>query len=236
MSEKRSSVPGWIHEELSAIPPACLLDVLSPLGYTKLYMKGVKSFTKNKKLVGRAVTLRFIPTRVDLKEENFFRPGIGSKRSEAIELCGPGDVLVIDGMGEVELTVGGDIKFLRLKQKGAEGLVTDAAIRDTAELLSYGMKIFAANNSGSDGDLEMLPWGVNEVISCGGVSVKPGDYIIGDDDGIVVVPDDLIEDAINLSKKHLLMEDTVKKQLEMEDAPVGKYYPWKDATAEIMGD
>ena len=98
------------------------------------------------------------------------------------------------------------------------------------------LPVFAANNSGSDGDLEMLPWGVNEVISCGGVSVKPGDYIIGDDDGIVVVPDDLIEDAINLSKKHLLMEDTVKKQLEMEDAPVGKYYPWKDATAEIMGD
>jgi 5-oxopent-3-ene-1,2,5-tricarboxylate decarboxylase/2-hydroxyhepta-2,4-diene-1,7-dioate isomerase len=236
MGDNKNPTDDSIFKALRAIPPACLLDVLSPLGYTKLFMKGVKSFSKNEKLIGRAVTLRFIPTRVDLKEENFFRPGIGSKRSEAIELCGPGDVLVIDGMGEVELTVGGDIKFLRLKQRGAEGLVTDAAIRDTAELLSYGMKIFAANNSGSDGDLEMLPWGVNEVISCGGVSVKPGDYIIGDDDGVVVVPKNLVQEAIKLSADHLRMEDAVKKQLEIEDVPVGKYYPWKDATAEIMGD
>ena len=68
MSENKNPTDDGIFEALRAIPPACLLDVLSPLGYTKLFMKGVKSFSKNEKLVARAVTLRFIPTRVDLKE------------------------------------------------------------------------------------------------------------------------------------------------------------------------
>ena len=59
---------------------------------------------------------------------------------------------------------------------------------------------------------------------------------MGDDDGVVVVPQTLVGQAIELSMEHLRMEDAVKKQLEIEDVPVGKYYPWKDATAEIMGD
>ena len=236
MAQRQSSIPPEVYEQLLSIPPASLLDVLSPQGYTKLFMRGVRCYTPGQKLIGRAVTLRLVPTRPDMKEETYLRPGIGSRRSEAMELCGPGDVLVIDAMGHADMTVGGDIKFLRLQRRGAEGVVTDGALRDTAGLLTYGLKLYAAGTSGNDGDLDLLPWGINEVVACGGVAVRPGDYIVGDDDGVVVVPQQMIHEAIKQAHTHLRMEEAVKRHLQVEDAPVGKYYPWKEATAEILKD
>jgi len=85
-------------------------------------------------------------------------------------------------------SIGGDIKFLRLAQRKVAGLVTDGSVRDTGVLKEYGFPVFSFSSTAKQGPGVMQPWVVNEVISCGGVVVRPGDAIIGDEDGVVVVP------------------------------------------------
>eukprot|EP01047_Picozoa_sp_COSAG01_P048342 COSAG01_NODE_4700_length_4804_cov_14.419341_5_plen_117_part_00 len=100
-------------------------------------------------------------------------------------------VLVISSVGPWEL-VGEeyDIKFLRLKQREVGGLVTDEllTVRDTDELLSYGFPVFSHATTPKQGPAAMQPWECNGVVECGGVAVRPGDAVVGDQDGVVVVP------------------------------------------------
>ena len=88
-------------------------------------------------MAGRAVTLRYVPHRPDLAEDK--PKGADSAEYVAFELCGPGEVLVIDAMGWKYSSVGGDIKFFRLFQRKVGGLVTDGSVRDSVSLLEYGI-------------------------------------------------------------------------------------------------
>ena len=85
-------------------------------------------------------------------------------------------------------SIGGDIKFMRLMQRQAGGLVTDGAVRDSNALKDYGFPVYSANTTAKQGPAEFWPWQVNDAIQCGGVLVRPGDAVVGDDDGSVVVP------------------------------------------------
>src|SRR6266516_3621400 len=104
-------------EPLKNLACTSILDALEHRGYDAVIMRGVRTLTPGCKLVGRAVTLRFPPVRPDLQRE--VRSRWDSAEYRAMELCGPGDVLVIDAMGLPFASVGGHIKFLRLKRRGA---------------------------------------------------------------------------------------------------------------------
>ncbi len=176
-----------ILKALRTIPVAPIIDELNKLGYHWMNMQKVRSQTPGRKLVGRAVTLRFLPPRPDVQAE----VGNGTQTAadyRAYELCGPGTVLVIDGMGQAEEAgvVGGDVKFHRLKRRGAEGIVTDGAFRDIVELRRYDIALFSSYTTLAAGPTIPFGYGINEVIQCGGVLVKPGDYIVGEDEGIVL--------------------------------------------------
>ncbi len=105
-----------------------VLDVLRGLGYMRVYMERVRTLVPGYKMAGRAVTVRSLPERPDL--------AAGLKRMSltpeyrAFERSGPGDVVVLAALGLPFASVGGDIKFLRLKERGAAGIVTDGALRD----------------------------------------------------------------------------------------------------------
>ena len=130
-----------------------------------------------------AVTLRFVPHRPDLAADK--PKGDQSAEYVAIELCGPGEVLVVDAMGWTYSSIGGDIKFFRLMQRAVGGLVTDGSVRDSVALKEYGFPVFSASTTAKQGPAEFWPWQVNDAIQCGGVLVRPGDAIVGDDDGAV---------------------------------------------------
>jgi 5-oxopent-3-ene-1,2,5-tricarboxylate decarboxylase/2-hydroxyhepta-2,4-diene-1,7-dioate isomerase len=198
------------------------------LGYEPCFMRGVESFTPGAKLVGRARTLRFIPPRPDIMKET--HRGADSPEYQAMGSCGPGDVLVVDGMGRKYAAIGGDVKLLQLKMVGGEGMVTDASIRDLEIVADYGLKIFAGGRTPMGGAGEIDPYEANVTIQCGGVAVRPGDLIVADDDGVVVVPNVIASEVIDWVEEHEAVEEYIKELIQKEKVAPGKYYPITDET------
>ena len=217
---------------LRAIPTQTLIDAQWVKGWPMSYIEGALPLQEGQHLAGRAVTLRFVPHRPDLVEDK--PKGADSAEYVAIELCGPGEVLVIDAMGWKYSSVGGDIKFLRMKQLGAGGLVTDGGVRDSVSLKEYGFPVYSASLTAKQGPAEFWPWQVNDAIQCGGVLVRPGDALVGDDDGVVVVPQSIVGEVIEIAHQREEVEEVVKAQLEIEQCSPGKYYPFNDNTWKLF--
>ena len=200
------------------------------IGTNQTMIKGANSLFKGKKIFGEAVTLNFVPYRKDLLEDLPKRSK--SPEYEAFELCGPNKVLVASSIGPLE-SIGGDIKFLRLFQKKAEGIVTDGAVRDSEELKKYNFPVFANSFTSKQGVGIMLPYGVNQLINCGGVLIKPGDLILGDNDGVVVLPKIIANEVLSIALEREEIEKTIKIQLEKNPDSPGKYYPFNDDTYKL---
>ncbi|MCH7624662.1 MAG: ribonuclease activity regulator RraA [Chloroflexi bacterium] len=219
-------------EILRNIPTQTLIDGLWVKGWPMSYVEGARPLQLGQKMAGRAVTLRFVPHRPDLAQDK--PKGVDSAEYVAIELCGPGEVLVIDAMGWKYSSVGGDIKFFRMMQLGAGGLVTDGAARDSVALKGYGFPVFSAATTAKQGPAEFWPWQVNDAIQCGGVLVRPGDAVVGDDDGVVIVPRGEVDDVIRIAHEREEVEEVIKAQLEIEKCSPGKYYPFNDLTWKLF--
>ena len=219
-------VPQEILNRFKKMPVATAYGVVSLLTGNRLcFMQGVRPMTPGKKLAARARTLRFLPMREDIRREA--RIGQQSPEYVAMGRCGPGDALVADIMGFPYAVVGGDVKLLQLKLNKADGIVADGAIRDLGVLEEedYGLAVFARERS----PMGHAPWAdpadENLDIQCGGVLVRPGDVMVGDDDGVVVVPSWLAEEAIDAVEEHEEVEAYIKGKIEAEGVNPGAYYP-----------
>jgi len=119
-------------QRLGSLSTQALVDGLWVMGWPSAQIDGARPLAPDMKCLGRAVTLRFVPARPDIAQDK--PPGGESPEYEAFEKCGPNEVLVMSSVGPWE-SVGGDIKFLRLKQLEIGGLVTDGSVRDTDEII-----------------------------------------------------------------------------------------------------
>ena len=194
---------------LSAIPTQTLIDALWVMNWPMSMIEGALPLQAGQKLAGRAVTLRFVPHRPDLAADK--PKAEQSAEYVAFELCGPGEVLVIDAMGWQYSSIGGDIKFYRLFQRQVGGLVTDGAVRDTASLKDYGFPVYSAAATAKQGPAEFWPWEVNEAIQCGRVLVRPGDAIIGDDEGVVVIASSMVDEVIRIAHEREEVEEVISR-------------------------
>lgn len=209
---------------------------LSDRGYEICFMRGVHAYTPGERLVARARTLRYLPVRPDLQAEkrggtpgNYELNNPEAPEYLAMGMCGPGDVLVCDGMRNAGAANLGDVKLFQLKMQHAEGLVTDGGIRDLKVVAGYGLKVFAGGRTPTAARFVMTEAEHNVDIQCGGVLVRPGDLIVGDDDGVVVVPKQLASDIIDWVEEHEAAEEWVKEKVIEENVAPGKYYPPTDA-------
>jgi regulator of RNase E activity RraA len=200
--------------------------------YQLCLMRGVKQQTPGKRLIGRARTLRFVPSRPDLLK--ITRRGGDSPEYRAMARCGPGDVLVVEAHTFDDYAcILGNMKTRMLWHRKAEGIVTDGAIRDLQMIADdYGLAVFAANRSPA-GNLPFLEaYEDNEPVNVGGVLVMPGDVIVADDDGVVVVPSGRAEEVINWIEEQEEAERWVIDLIEKEQVPPGKYYPISEQTKQ----
>ena len=218
-------------EVLKKIPTQTLIDGLWVKGWPSAYVEGAKPLQLGQSMAGRAVTLRFVPHRPDIAQDKPKKEQ--SAEYVAIELCGPSEVLVIDAMGWQYSSIGGDIKFMRLMQLQVGGLVTDGGVRDSVALKEYGFPVYSAATTAKQGPADFWPWQVNDAIQCGGVLVRPGDAIVGDDDGVVVVPRSEVEEVIKIAHEREEVEEVIKAQLETENCSPGKYYPFNENTWKL---
>jgi len=209
-------------EKLGSLSTQALVDGLWVMGWPSAQIDGARPLHPSHRCVGRAVTLNFVPARPDIAQD---KPAGGeSPEYEAFEKCGPKEVLVMSSVGPWE-SVGGDIKFLRLKQREIGGLVTDGSVRDTDEIINYGFPCFSYSTTARQGPAAMQPWECNGVVSVSGVTVRPGDAIVGDQDGVVVVPAKVAEKVYSIAHGREQIEEIVKAELMKNPGPPGKFYP-----------
>ena len=222
--DKQNPISEEIIQRYKEVAVSTVFGGLSALGYLPCFMRGVRAFTPGNHLVGTARTLRFVPPRPDIAAEVGIE-GSESPEYRAMASCENGEVLVCDAMGVKYGSIGGDVKLLQLKMVGAAGVVTDGAIRDLDVVKTYGLSVFAQERTLPGGQMEgIMPYEENVTIACGGVAVRPGDLIVGDDDGVLVVARSIIMKVLEWAEDHEISEEYIKKRIQTENVSPGNYY------------
>jgi 5-oxopent-3-ene-1,2,5-tricarboxylate decarboxylase / 2-hydroxyhepta-2,4-diene-1,7-dioate isomerase len=181
-----------LRELLGSVGVATLSVQLRKRGYTEVFLEGVRPNRPGARVVGRARTLRFIPFRPDL----FARRGGGyNAQKVAFDTVEPGEVIVIDARGERGTGTVGDVLALRAQVRGAAGIVTDGGTRDFDVVAAMELPTFSQGPHPSVLGRRHVPWEVDVAVSCGGAAVEPGDLIVGDGDGVIVIPPALAWDV-----------------------------------------
>lgn len=234
--EDSGSISTHLRAKLSAAPTAGLSAQLRARGLDQVVIEGVYPQTRGSKIVGPARTLRFLPGREDL-----FRTHGGGYNSQkrAFDAVGEGEVLVIEARRQPESGTLGDILAIRAKARGAAGIVTDGAVRDFEAVKEVGLPVFTQGAHPAVLGRRHVPWDVDIAIACGNATVIPGDIIVGDDDGVIVIPREIAEDVADaaLAKEHedQWVADQVAKGAALDGffPPVGKN---KDAYRAFVAD
>jgi len=214
-------------ETLKTITTATITMQLLKRGVKNTYMRGVRALNPmqvGERMVGVAYTVRFIPMREDL----FDLALLGSPENlarRAIEECPAGGVMVIDARGAADCGTYGDILATRLKIRGVEGVVTDGGVRDAVEIGVIGLPSFAAGPAAPASPTEHVPVGLNEPVACGGVAIYPGDIIVGDSDGVVVIPPALADEVARDGAEQDGIENFIQKLVASGRPVIGTYPP-----------
>jgi regulator of RNase E activity RraA len=198
---------------------------------SSLYMHDVAPLRPELRLVGQAVTLRYIPARDDLEPTGDYDNRTNKQRL-VIEMVGPGDVLVIDARGDTRAAVLGNILASRIEARGAAGIVTDGAFRDAPAFRTLDLPTYAGGQNANLSNLAHFPSEINVPIACGGVAVLPGDVIVGDAEGIVVIPRPLADDVARDSAAQEEMETFILGKVRSGSSIVGVYPPNEQTLAE----
>ena len=182
-----------LREKLLRIPVATLSGELRKRGLDNVTIEGLQPMHPQAWLVGTARTLRFLPNREDL----FASHGGGyNAQKRAFDTVGEGEVLVIEARGETGSGTFGDILALRAHARGAAGIVTDGGVRDHDAVAVVGLPVYSRGAHPAVLGRRHVPWDADVTIACGGTTVQPGDVIVGDRDGVVVIPPALVEEVV----------------------------------------
>ncbi len=216
--------------DLERISVATVSMQLLKRGFRNVSMRGVRPLnTPTMPIVGEAYTLRFIPGREDLSTPQILGdPDYAPRR--AIEEATPGAVLVIDGRGRADIAVLGDILVERLKVRGVSGMVSDGGVRDFEETLKSELPLYAAGPAAPASVTGLAGGDLQTPIGCGGVAVFPGDAVVVDDDGAVVVPAALLSVIVPEAVEQERLEEWIMGEIG-KGVPLPGLYP---ANAETM--
>ena len=209
---------------LSTISTATLTTVLLKKGLRNVWMRGTRPLQPGQpRIVGPAFTLRFVPAREDLATpESWSSP---TSTRAAIEAMPPGCVAVVDAMGVTGAGIFGDILCARMQKRGVAALVTDGVVRDIAGVLGTGLPVWCQGVAAppSVAGLTFVGWG--EPVACGGVAVFPGDTVVVDQDGAVLIPQALLPDVLATAPGQEQLEEWIMGEVNNGAALPGLYPP-----------
>ncbi|MHC2999603.1 fumarylacetoacetate hydrolase family protein [Microbacterium sp. HJ5] len=220
-AEASASLTPELRAKLEAVPVAGLSAQLRKRGLDNVTIDGVRPLHHAVKLVGTARTLRFVPLREDL----FASHGGGyNAQKRTFDAVGEGEVIVIEARGETGSGTLGDILAIRAHARGAAGVVTDGGVRDADAVTAVGIPVYTAGPHPAVLGRKHVPWDHDVTIGCGGTTVQPGDVIVGDADGVIVIPPSLVEEVVDaaLAQED---EDAWIAQRVAEGHPVDGLFP-----------
>jgi len=213
-------LPDDLIARINSVGTATLSSQLRKRGLNTVSIDGLTPTQPGTRLVGRARTLRFIPGREDL----FAAHGGGfNAQKRAFDTLNPGDVLVIDARGERGTGTVGDILALRAQVRGAAGIVTDGGIRDLEAVTALGIPAYHAGPHPAVLGRRHVPWETDVTIACGGTAVQPGDIIVGDADGVLVIPPALLDEVVTDAIEQERQETFISQQVGAGESVDGLY-------------
>src|SRR6187401_815228 len=215
-------------EILRNVTTGTITTMLLKKGIRRSWMAGAMPFGfSGKRVVGPAFTLRFVPVREDLATPESWAKPISTRG--AIEEMPEGCIAVADAMGVASAGIFGDILTMRMMRRNVTALVTDGVVRDKAGVLASKLPVWCAGVAApaSVNGLTFVGW--QEPIGCGGCAIFPGDVIVCDDDGAVVIPQDLVTFVAEEGAEHERMESWIVSEVE-RGAKLPGLYPMNEAT------
>jgi regulator of RNase E activity RraA/2-keto-4-pentenoate hydratase/2-oxohepta-3-ene-1,7-dioic acid hydratase in catechol pathway len=216
----------------SAAPPADLLDQLRELstatlaaqlrkrGLNGLTLDGLRSTAPGTRMAGYARTVRYLPLREDLSASH---GGGMNAQKRAIEQIRPGEILVIEARGDPTAGTIGDILALRAQVRGAAGVVTDGAIRDSAALAGLQIPVYHAAVHPAVLGRRHVPWETDVTVACAGVTIQPGDILVGDADGVVVLPPAIAAEILASAREQERQEQFIAERVAAGESIEGLF-------------
>ena len=228
LASDRPPLPAETLERLGRIATPTLTTQLFKLGFKNRFLHGVRPVSRAARMVGEAVTVRFVPAREDLATfAALGDPGYPQRR--AIERIQSGQVLVMDCRGVSEAAAAGDILITRLRVRGAAGLVLDGGIRDYPGVQAMDLPVYALGPSAPAHVVHHLAVDVDVPIGCAEVLVMPGDVMVGDAEGVVCVPRGVAAEVAASGLAQDELEAFILEKIKA-GAPLPGTYPPSEAT------
>ncbi len=210
-----------LRAKLSRTPVAGLSAQLRKRGLDNVVIEGLHPLGADAKIVGTARTLRFLPNREDLFASHGGGYNAQKRTFDAVE---PGEVVVIEARGEPGSATLGDVLALRAQVRGAAGIVTDGGVRDAEAVAAIGIPVHCLGNHPAVLGRRHVPWDSDLTIACGGATVQPGDVIVADRDGVVVIPPALAEEVADAALKQEIEDAWIAEQVRAGH-PVDGLFP-----------
>ena len=210
-------------EQLKKTSTPTIATILFKLGLKNQFIQDVKPVAHGKpNMVGEAFTLRYIPAREDLNPITIFRDPKHPQRL-AVEQCPEGSVLVMDSRKSSRAASAGSILVARLMVRGVAGVVTDGGFRDSGIIAKMQMPSYHKAPSAPTNLTLNQALDINVPIGCGDVAVFPGDIIVGDDDGVMVIPANIVDSVAKEAGKIELFEEFVTEKVSEGRSIIGLY-------------
>jgi regulator of RNase E activity RraA len=217
-------------ELLKTVSVATLSTALFKRGLRNQFIQDARPLSASPKpMVGEAFTLRFIPAREDLNPITVFQNPEHPQR-KAVEDCPPGAVLVIDSRKDARAASAGDILVTRLKVRGAAGIVTDGGFRDSPEIAALDFPAYHNRPAVPTNLVHHQAIDINVPIGCGDAPVFPGDVLVGDAEGVIVIPAHLADEIAAEAIEMTAYEDFVIEEVRKGRSIIGLYPATNDKT------
>ncbi|MCO7202643.1 fumarylacetoacetate hydrolase family protein [Microbacterium sp. CnD16-F] len=217
-----------LRAKLERAPVAGLSQQLRKRGLNNVTIDGVRPLHPGAKLVGLARTLRFVPNREDLFDSH---GGGYNAQKRAFDAVGEGEVIVVEARGESGSGTLGDILAIRAHARGAAGIVTDGGVRDVDAVSAVGIPVYTAGAHPAVLGRRHVPWDADVTIACGGTTVQPGDILVGDADGVIVIPPALAAEVVDAALEQEVEDGWIAERVA-EGHAVDGLFPlageWKD--------
>lgn len=228
-------LPAGLLERLKNASSGSLTTELFRRGLKQCFLVGLKPLNPHcAKFAGEAFTMRFIPAREDVDTYDTLTPfpNPNNLQWEAVEQIGPGQVLVVDSRSDISSASAGAVLLTRMMVKGVAGVVTDGAFRDGLEIARMRFPAYARCVVASTRLSTHHAADINVPISCAGVAVYPGDILVGDGDGVTVVPRALAAELADACEKRDALENYLTLRIAAGEGLYGVYPPTDQTRAD----
>jgi regulator of RNase E activity RraA len=217
-------------EKLKRVSTATICTALYKRGFRNQFIQDVHPLNPNgAPMVGEAFTLRYIPAREDLNPLSVFQDR-GHPQRKAVEDCPPGAVFVIDSRKDPRAASAGSILVTRLMKRGVAGVVTDGGFRDSPEIAELGIPAYHNRPSAPTNLTHHQALDINVPIGCGDAPVWPGDVVVGDREGVVVIPAHIADEVADEATEMTAFEDFVTEEVNKGRSILGLYPATEEQT------